>query len=326
MMKTFFVLCFISMISNPVIGQQAAGYDRLTKEAFEYYNEKEFLAAARKYSEAFRLNGDLGLINDRYLAACSWAMTGETDSAFYQLFRIAQKGDFDDNMRLANDSDLNSLQVDPRWQDLMRQVLQNKERTEKELDRNLVATLDTILTLDQKYRRDIKEYIDRYGVGSDEVTERNLLIQQADSINLNKVQRILDERGWPGSDKIGNRGSMALFLVIQHAPVEVQEKYLPGLREAVMAGKIHPSNLALLEDRIAIQRNERQKYGSQIGLDPDTKEYYILPLDDPMNVDQRRTQVGLPPIKDYVLRWGIEWDPEEYLRILPEIESRKTCR
>ncbi len=103
-------------------------------------------------------------------------------------------------------------------------------------------------------------------------------INEKDSINLIKIKKILDERGWLGSNIIGGQGNSTLFLVIQHSGLETEIKYLPMMREAVKEGNASADSLALLEDRVALRQGKRQIYGSQIGRDPETGEYYVSPL------------------------------------------------
>jgi hypothetical protein len=137
--------------------------------------------------------------------------------------------------------------------------------------------------------------------------------------NLVKVKAILKKYGWLGSEQVGREANSALFLVIQHADIATQEEYLPLMRKAVAEGKAYSTQLALLEDRVALRQGKRQIYGSQIGQDEKTGESYVLPLADPEHVDQRRRSVGLPPLADYVSKWGIVWNVEEYKkRKLPE--------
>lgn len=125
------------------------------------------------------------------------------------------------------------------------------------------------------------------------------------------------------ADVIGNQGNLTLFLVIQHADLETQEEYLPMMREAVKNGNASSRNLALLEDRVALGKGEKQIYGSQVNRDQETGEYYVLPLIDPDNVDKRRADVGLGPIQDYISFWGMTWDVEDYKKKLPEIEAKQ---
>ncbi|MFD1284318.1 DUF6624 domain-containing protein [Mesonia ostreae] len=153
---------------------------------------------------------------------------------------------------------------------------------------------------DQSLRKQIRDVEAEFGRDSKEMKAHWAKIIEKDSINLIKIQNILDERGWLGSDVIGRQGNSTLFLVIQHSDLEIQEKYLPMMRDAVDEGNARASSLALLEDRVALRKGEKQIYGSQIGRDPETGEFYVSPLIDPENVDKRRAKVGLGSIADYV--------------------------
>lgn len=81
------------------------------------------------------------------------------------------------------------------------------------------------------------------------------------------------------------------------------------------------SSLALLENRIALREGRKQIYGSQIGTNPNTKKQYVFPLDDPDNVNKRRSDVGLGTLTDYVKNWNITWNVKNYKKELPEIEK-----
>jgi hypothetical protein len=93
------------------------------------------------------------------------------------------------------------------------------------------------------------------------------LMNEKDSLNLIKVEKILNEHGWLGANVIGKQGNKTLFLVIQHSDLETQLRYLPIMREAVKNGNAKGKDFALLEDRIAIKQGKRQIYGSQIKID-----------------------------------------------------------
>ena len=152
----------------------------------------------------------------------------------------------------------------------------------------------------------------KFGQDSKEMNNLWKITNQKDSINLLKVKKILDEKGWVGKDKVGAQANSAIFLVIQHSDLETQKKYLPMMKEAVIKGNADSGSLALLIDRIEIREGRKQIYGSQIGTKPDNKTQYVLPLIDPDNVDKRRAEVGLGPISDYVNNWNLSWDVEKY--------------
>jgi hypothetical protein len=315
--KIILMVFFCLFAFNYTFGQNNEQYIELIKEAINFYKNKEYLKSAQKYNEAFILLGNKATVNGRYNAACSWALANEIDSAFIQLFYIAENDKYTDIEYITKDSDFVSLYEDARWEKIIEIIKTNGAK----LDKTLVAMLDTIYQDDQKYRLELDAIEKKYGRNSKEMSELWIIINQKDAINRIKVKQILDERGWLGADIVGQQGNTALFLVIQHADIETQRKYLPMMREAVKNGNARASSLALLEDRVALGKGEKQIYGSQIRSAGDG--YYVRPLIDPDNVDKRRAEVGLRPIEEYVSQWGITWDVEEYKKKLPEYEARE---
>jgi len=317
------VLLLTSCMATASLFAQSAEYLILIKKADSLYNAKDFNTSAQVYSSAFKVNGWKGRSDDRYNAACAWALANNADSAFFQLNRIAAKANYANYGHVSKDADLNLLHQDRRWQSLLEIIKQNKEKAEANLNRPLAAQLDSVYIEDQKYRLQIVDIEKKYGWQSREMKAHWKLINEKDSINLIKITSILDTSGWLGAEVIGQEGNAALFLVIQHADLAVQVKYLPMMREAVKKGTAAASSLALLEDRVALRLGRKQIYGSQIGRDLATKLYYVQPLDDPDHVDRRRAEVGLPPLADYVARWQIKWDVEQYKKDLPAIEAKE---
>jgi hypothetical protein len=103
-------------------------YNKLIEEAFGLYESKKYLMSGQKYAEAFIAAGDKGIIRDRYNAACSWALAGENDAAFAQLFRIVKNGNFTHLGHITEDSDLNSLHKDKRWNQIIKIVKSSRKK------------------------------------------------------------------------------------------------------------------------------------------------------------------------------------------------------
>ncbi|MFD0836140.1 DUF6624 domain-containing protein [Mariniflexile aquimaris] len=323
MKKTALFTIIGLLMINLSFGQENEKYSELINKAWKLYETKEYLKSAEKYSEAFNLSNGKEKSSDRYNAACSWALANIIDSSFVQLFKIVKYDNYSNYNHITTDTDLTNLYPDKRWNEIIELVKVNKEKKEEKYDKTLVSILDTIYKEDQTYRIQIKGIEEKYGRESEEIKRHFKLILEKDSINLIKVKKILDERGWLGTDLIGSQGNSTLFLIIQHSPLDVQEKYLPMIRDAVKKGNARASSLALLEDRVALRKGERQIYGSQIGRDQVTGEYYVSPLIDPDNVDKRRSEVGLGKLTDYVSRYGIIWDIEKYKIQLLELEAKQ---
>ncbi len=301
---------------------QGKEYFDLTKKADSLYRIKDYKNSASTYSKAFASNNWKGFPADRYNAACSWSLIGNADSAFFNLNRIANKSNYKEYNHIINDDDLISLHKDARWLPLIEKVKQNQEKSEASLNKPLIAKLDTIYKDDQTLRKQTDSIAKKYGFESNEVKGHIKKAQILDSINLIKVKAILDKDGWLGADVVGQQGNTTLFLVIQHADIKTQEKYLPMMRASVTEGKASGSSLALLEDRVLLRTGKKQIYGSQIGRDLETGLSYVSPLEDPDNVDKRRAAVDLEPLKDYVARFNIKWDIEQYKKDLPSIEKK----
>ena len=152
---------------------------------------------------------------------------------------------------------------------------------------------------------------DKFGKESEEMEYFWDLMAQQDSLNEIEVTEIIEKRGWVGKSLVGGEANTALWAVIQHAPLEMQEKYLPLLKESVLKGESVGGHLALLEDRILMRNDKPQIYGSQLTPDKVTGKPVVYEIKDPEYVNQRRKEIGLGPIQDYIKRWGVEWTVEQ---------------
>ena len=323
-MKKYLFLSLLSiLVFNSSFAQNQPAYSKLTGEALKLYQNKEYLKSAQKYSEAFAVSEKSELVNDRYNAACSWALVNQSDSAFFHLFKVVRSGKFLNYSHLISDVDFKSLYPDKRWNEVVKIVQSNKGKAEVNLDKPLIAALDSIYNEDQNYRQQIEVMQKKYGWESPEMKAHWQVIRTKDSVNLVKVKKILADRGWLGADVVGVQGNSTLFLVIQHSDLKTQQHYLPVMREAVKKGNARGSSLALLEDRVALGLGKRQIYGSQVSRNAETGEYYVLPLEDPDNVDKRRAEVGLGTIQEYISNWNMIWDVQDYKKKLPSLEAKE---
>jgi hypothetical protein len=277
---------------------------------------KMYQEATSAYESAFRIgpaNSD-----DFYNGACAAALAGNQSLAFEWL-RLAIKLGAAGPKHPQKDADLASLHDSPIWKEIVAGMQKNRDAIDAKVDKPLKAELEEILADDQKLRNQVETVQKTYGRGSPQEQALFKAMGVQDDVDLAKVEAILDKRGWLGPDVVGGQGNEALFLVIQHADLPVQEKYLPMMRAAVEVNNAQPSSLALLEDRVALREGRPQTYGSQIGFNKATGKSYVLPLADPDNADARRNAAGLEPLAEYVKYWNITWDLAEYKKELPEL-------
>lgn len=151
-----------------------------------------------------------------------------------------------------------------------------------------------------------------FGKNSKEMIYFWILMEQEDKKLSNQVVKIIEEHGWLGISEVGDTANNAIFLVIQHADTDIQEKYFPLLKTSAEKGESKLSSMALMDDRIRIRRGKKQLYGSQT-LSINGK-VYVYPIEDPEHVDERRANVNLQPLEDYLEIFGSSYPQDE----LPE--------
>ena len=118
-----------------------------------------------------------------------------------------------------------------------------------------------------------------------------------------RIRSIVELYGWPGRSLVGDEGCRAAGFVVQHAILdpELQELCVRLLSEAVERGEAEAFMLALLTDRVLMQKGEPQMYGTQyVGAEGGGVEPW--PIADAERVDERRLAVGLMPMSENTAR------------------------
>jgi hypothetical protein len=171
-------------------------------------------------------------------------------------------------------------------------------------DQRLRAELVKRTAEDQKARQQLIDLQARPG-GKDaeaakkEVEAATKTMQAIDARNTAWLKGVVDQHGWPGKSLVGTDGAQKAWLLVQHADQDraFQKRCLQLLAEAVQKGEARPEHLAYLTDRVKVADKEKQVYGTQFHEVGGQMEPY--PIEDEGNVDQRRKEVGLPPLAEY---------------------------
>jgi hypothetical protein len=307
----FFIVMNISLM-------QSQTYKEFVQKADSCYRAKEYKLSVGYYEKAFNIEQKKA--TDLYNASCSAALLKEDKKAFEWL-NLAIDNGYENITYLQNERDLELLHTKKEWEKAIDKLQKELDIIEVNYDKPLQKELLAIYIDDQEIRKDFMKIYTEKGSGHKLVDSIGKIMIYKDSLNLIKISKILDEKGWVGKDVVGAQANQTLFLVIQHADLKAQQKYLPMMREAVKKGNANVRSLALFEDRIALREGRRQIYGSQIATNSITGKSHISPLEDPDNVDKRRAEVGLGPIADYAKKNGVVWDVETYKKELPELEK-----
>jgi len=137
--------------------------------------------------------------------------------------------------------------------------------------------------------------------------------------NAEVLEEIIQDIGFPTTEKVGEEASKAAWLVIQHAisKPNFMRRCVSLLEDVVHRQKARPIDLAYLKDRIAVLEGNPQLYGTQFDWDENGELNPNL-MDDVSVVDKRRKEIGLNSIAEQtkIIRQRAESEvqsaPEDY--------------
>lgn len=198
--------------------------------------------------------------------------------------------------------------------------------------RILCAKLLIMGARDQKARREARAIFARHQKALPVNHPDARLIESLLSIdrqNARHLKRIIQIYGWPARSEVGDRASHAAWLIAHHADHDhmFQRMCLEEIKIAVKNGEARARDMAYLTDKVLVAEGRRQVYGTQVF---DTRSLDVLyklsgkeledamaritygtnrseplqplPIDDMDNVDRRRAEVGLPPLRAYIIQ------------------------
>ena len=253
-------------------------YWRLIFHADSLYEQGRYDDAIRVYTEAFA--------DDRYIfpsklssVAYKLRMVDKEEAAYkFDKHRIRMEKDY---YQMPDSATV------PSYEDEF-----DKRADIYNYDLSLKNHLEEMLERDQAYRT---QWILSRQLHHEETQDDIALRLRADSIDsLNQVEirQILKEHGFPKKTEVGTSACEAAWIIIQHAPLDVQKEYLPILERAATEGNIQAALVATLHDRIDVREGHPQKYGTQ------RNSNGLCPLLNEKMVNQWRKEVGLPPLDE----------------------------
>ncbi|MBL4591054.1 MAG: hypothetical protein JKY96_03750 [Phycisphaerales bacterium] len=122
------------------------------------------------------------------------------------------------------------------------------------------------------------------------------------ALQSDRCKAIFNDVGYPGVDMVGQQASRAFWLLIQHADADpaFQTRVADAMKPVVLAGNADAVDLAYLTDRVRINTQRPQLYGTQLQYDLNIGRAMPKQIEDPRDVDARRTSVGLEPLWEYM--------------------------
>jgi exopolysaccharide biosynthesis protein len=124
-----------------------------------------------------------------------------------------------------------------------------------------------------------------------------------DHRNQELVISIIERCGMPTLNEVRQEHMTAIWLGLQHTNKKYRKKYFPLIAEAVKNGDLSKQQYALMKDRILMDEGKPQIYGSQI------KNGKLYKLENPETVNERRKEMGMKTIENYLKHFNIQLDP-----------------
>lgn len=176
--------------------------------------------------------------------------------------------------------------------------------------------LDSLYELDQRYRAMLfnprlthrpDSLAAALGVSREDLNNAIMgRMMRADATNLPRVQAILNQYGYPGKSLVGTPTNEAAWYVIQHAPALIPQ-YLPLMKAAAETGELPFRLYATMLDRQLVFENKEQLYGTQ-AQNYNNGEWFIWPIQNPAQVNQRRKQAGFTTtVEEVAARLGVPY-------------------
>lgn len=113
------------------------------------------------------------------------------------------------------------------------------------------------------------------------------------------IESLLARYDWIDRDQFGPEVSAHAWILTQHADhrPDLQARVLERMEPLLATGGVSRKNYAYLWDRVAVNTDRKQRYGTQPTWECVDGKMDLKPLEDPDQVDQRRAEMGLNSAK-----------------------------
>lgn len=118
--------------------------------------------------------------------------------------------------------------------------------------------------------------------------------------NRKYLEKLIKELGWIDLHRFGPEGSGNAIVLAQHSEdLPLMITILPLVEKDYKNSAGDPVMYAILYDALQLRLGQKQRFGTQTGLDSDGNPM-VLPLEDASKVEQFRKEIGLPPLEEYL--------------------------
>lgn len=284
--------------------QQAASTTGPSTRADSLLLSGNLLSALAEYEKLLpRYKDDRTVV---YNYACALSRAGRCDSSLIYLFRAVRT---EPSLTVLADPHLLALRDLKEWEHFENELITsvNARNGNSIKDPDYTKALLRLLCLDRTGFYEMGIAVSTFGPVSPVVTAIRRMQTLQNDRNLAELEALIEAKGWPERSQVGAQAAPAAFFVIQHSNARTQEKYMGMFEAACRKGEGNWQQYALMFDRMRMNQDKPQRFGTHYYLDPSkgrTDELY--PLEDESKVDEWRKEIGLEPLDVYLTRTGIK--------------------
>jgi len=276
-------------------------------QAHGYYYTQEYDKALSVFEEAFSIAE--AKERDLIVVAYTASRLNKSKKALNYLkqYFVLNSNVYLDIESITSNPAFDQIKSSSGWQKIIKKAYASNALIEPSLDNALRADLEELYLLDQQTRDMslINSLIAKHGFPSDSVSDYLKKMNFQDKKNLRKFKELVPIGSIPGISKVGIKANMTAWLIIQHSSTSIQKEYLEALIASAEAGDSNWMHVAGTIDRIMVEEEGVQLYGTQFGMDKEGNGF-VKPIKNPQNVNKRREKVGLIALEHDVKRHEIE--------------------
>src|SRR5690554_968221 len=135
-----------------------------------------------------------------------------------------------------------------------------------------------------------------YNKDQENRSDYNNFKTETDAKNQQVLFSIIEQCGFPNSVANNKKSIEAAWLILLHSDVQFQKKYFGEIKKAVKRGDLSSIQFAYFEDKLRINNDKKQRYGTQRSYN-DVGNDVLSPVDNITKVNKRRKKIGLPPVE-----------------------------
>jgi hypothetical protein len=178
---------------------------------------------------------------------------------------------------------------------------QNKKAiSDKDLTQEISNLIDSLYTVDQ----DIQLKISSAAQNGENEKLKELFPKEKAIFkrHIPILKDIYKKIGYPTIELVGKENSTKFFTLVQHSDsdVDFQKEMLQEISREVKKGNVSGKNYAFLTDRVQIALQNTQVYGTQLDYNMKTGQAYPKKLIDSSKVNERRKEIGLTTLEEYL--------------------------